>query len=355
MAEEKKEIIHISSFQMETKNFTLGRYDYNEVQQNVITLIQEQLQKYMTKDAKQAEITLDSMGEPFVILDTKDLSGKKDKQEIIEKIEEMYKKPVRFRWRDASWGKNIKTSCPIVIAVHDLVGTTQIRVNYNRWAIPFLIWYGKSIGGTRYDKTISLTIDGKYTKRIYKLLCGWKDMKDSHFDYPLEDFRADFCIPKSYGVSKIRTLLNKAMNEINNSKADVNFNYEFIKDKNAKGKKPIKSIDFKIKWKKTRENMSDAEFQIYNKAYMYLNRCDIDTSKVVSVCDLIADHGLLQLIIDKWEFYEDCVVRGDIWQNGQRYTTAIIRNIMKKLIREELEKRGVDPRQISCLYPKSEK
>lgn len=339
---------------METKNFTLGRYDYNEVQQNVITLIQEQLQKYMTIDAKQAEITLDSMGEPFIEIDTKDLSGKKDKQEIIEKIEEMYKKPVKFRWRDASWGKNIKTSCPIVIAVHDLVGTTKVRVNYNRWAIPFLIWYGTTVGGTRYDKTISLTINGKYTKRIYKLLCSYKDRKE--YCYPIKDFREDFAIPKSYTITNIDNLvLKKAKEEINSSKADVNFDYALVKPEKWKGKKPVIGIKFYITWKKTRENMSDAEFQIYNKAYMYLNRCDIDTSKIVSVCDLLADHALLQLIIDKWEFYEDCVVRGDIWQNGQRYTTAIIRNIMKKLIREELEKRGVDPRQISCLYPKSEK
>lgn len=351
MAEEKKEIIHISSFQMETKNFTLGRYDYNEVQQNVITLIQEQLQEYMTKDARQAEITLDSMGEPFIEIDTKDLSGKKDKQEIIEKIEEMYKKPVKFRWRDASWGKNIKTSCPIVIAVHDLEGTTKIRVNYNRWAIPFLIWYGKSIGGTRYDKTISLTINGKYTKRIYKLLCAYKDKKEYY--YSINEFREDFALPKSYTITNIdKLVLKKAKEEINNSRADVNFDYTLVKPEKWKGKKPVIGIQFYITWKKKRENMSDAEFQIYNKAYMYLNRCDIDTSKVVSVCDLLSDHGLLKLIIDKWEFYEDCVARGDIWLNGQRYTTAIIRNIMKKLIREELEKRGVDPRQIGYLYPK---
>ena len=39
-------------------------------------------------------------------------------------------------------------------------------------------------------------------------------------------------------------------------------------------------------------------------------------------------------------------------QNGQPYTFAILKNVMRKLIREELESRGVDPRQIAFLYPK---
>ncbi len=37
MAEEKKEIIKIPEYQMETKNLTLSKYDYSEVQQNVIS------------------------------------------------------------------------------------------------------------------------------------------------------------------------------------------------------------------------------------------------------------------------------------------------------------------------------
>ena len=64
MAEEKKEIIKIPEYQMETRNLTLSKYDYSEVQQNVITLIQEQLKEYMTKDATEAVVRIDSMGDP---------------------------------------------------------------------------------------------------------------------------------------------------------------------------------------------------------------------------------------------------------------------------------------------------
>ena len=64
------------------------------------------------------------------------------------------------------------------------------------------------------------------------------------------------------------------------------------------------------------------------------------------------DKNLLQLVIDKYNFYDDLVSSGARMPNGQPYTFAILKNVMKKLIREELEKAGIDPRQIACLYPK---
>ena len=157
---EKQEVIPIPEYQLESKNLTLGMYDYSEVQQNVITLIQQQLEKYMTKDAKEAVVRLDSMGEPYIVIDTDEASSKKNKAYVIEEVRKMFDKTITFRWRHPTWGEDIKTTCPIVTAIHDVVGKHYIKVNYNRWAIPFLIWYGKGVGGTVYDKTISLTLQG---------------------------------------------------------------------------------------------------------------------------------------------------------------------------------------------------
>lgn len=351
MAEEKKEIVKIPEYQMETKNLTLSKYDYSEVQQNVITLIQEQLKEYMTKDAKEAEVRIDSMGEPYITIDCNEASKRKSKEYVIAEIEKMFTKPISFRWRDESWGKDIKTICPIVTAIHDVQGTSLVKVNYNRWAIPFLIWYGKDIGGTIYDKTIALTLVGKYTKRIYKLICAYRSKKK--YEYPLDKFREDFAVPKSYKNDKIKTnILDKAKEDINKSNSEVKFDYEFIMEKEGKKKAAAKKILFKIKWNKTRENLNEAENKVYYDVYMKVGRLDIEPSKVVVVCDLLLDKELLQLVIDKYNFYDDMVSRGSRMQNGQPYTFAILKNVMRKLIREELEKRGVDPRQIAFLYPK---
>lgn len=351
MAEEKKEIIKIPSYQMETKNLTLSKYDYSEVQQNVITLIQEQLKEYMTKDAKEAAVRIDSMGEPYITIDCNEASRRKSKDYVIQEIEKMFLKPISFRWRHESWGKDIKTICPIVTAIHDVKSTSLVKVNYNRWAIPFLIWYGKGIGGTIYDKTIALTINGKYTKRIYKLICSYRDQ--NKYEYELDKFREDFAIPKSYNTTRIKeNILDKAKEDIDNSNSEVKFDYEFKMTKEGKKKAKATAIIFKIQWKKTRENLNEQENKVYYDAYTKVSRLDVEPSKVVGICDLLMDKNLLQLVIEKYNFYDDLVASGARMQNGQPYTFAILKNVMKKLIREELEKQGVDHRQIAYLYPK---
>lgn len=354
MTDIKKEIIKIPEYQMETRNLTLSKYDYSEVQQNVITLIQEQLKEYMTKDATEAVVRIDSMGEPYITIDCNEASKRKSKEYVIHEIEKMFLKPISFRWRHESWGKDIKTICPIVTAIHDVENTSCVKVNYNRWAIPFLIWYGKTVGGTIYDKTIALTLVGKYTKRIYKLICSYRDKNT--YEYDLEKFREDFAIPKSYKNDKIRTnILDKAKEDIDNSKSDVKFDYQMKMVKEGKKKAAAKAIIFKIQWKKTRENMNEQESKVFSNAYIKVGRLGIEPSKTVALTDLLMDKNLLQLVIEKYNYYDDLVTSGARMQNGQPYTFSILKNVMRKLIREELEKQGVDPRQIAYLYPKNEK
>ena len=101
--------------------------------------------------------------------------------------------------------------------------------------------------------------------------------------------------------------------------------------------------------------MNEQENKTYYDAYTKVSRLGVEPSKVVGICDLLMDKNLLLLVIDKYNFYDDLVSSGARMQNGQPYTFSILKNVMKKLIREELEKAGIDPREIGFLYPKSEK
>lgn len=353
---EKQEVIPIPEYQMETKNLTLGLYDYSEVQQNVITLIQQQLEKYMTKDAKEAVVRIDSMGEPYIVIDTDEASSKKNKAYVIEEVRKMFDKTITFRWRHPTWGENIKTTCPIVTAIHDVEGKHYIKVNYNRWAIPFLIWYGKGVGGTVYDKTISLTLQGKYTKRIYKLICGYRD-KD-HYDYRIEQFCQDFNLPNSY-KNNITILKNKvletAKRDINATSSDVTFDYEIITERlHPKRKAKAVGIRFFPHWKKTRDNLNQQDQKLYSKCYRIVSICHVPETDIVTICDLLLNNGMMKIVCERWDYYEDRICAGDRMASGQPYTTNIAINSMKKMMREELEKLGVDPRKMSCLYPKGE-
>ena len=350
---EKQEVIPIPEYQLESKNLTLGMYDYSEVQQNVITLIQQQLEKYMTKDAKEAVVRLDSMGEPYIVIDTDEASSKKNKAYVIEEVRKMFDKTITFRWRHPTWGEDIKTTCPIVTAIHDVVGKHYIKVNYNRWAIPFLIWYGKGVGGTVYDKTISLTLQGKYTKRIYKLICSYRD-KD-HYDYDIKQFCKDFNIAKSYTPNKIKNLiLKKAKEDIDMANSDVTFDYEILTVKLGKAKPKADKIRFYPHWKKTRNNLNKEDTKLYSKCYRIISVCNVPETDVVTICDLLLNNGMMKIVCERWDYYEDRICAGDRMASGQPYTTAIAINSMRKMMREELEKLGVDPRKMSCLHPKGQ-
>ena len=350
---EKQEVIPIPEYQLESKNLTLGMYDYSEVQQNVITLIQQQLEKYMTKDAKEAVVRLDSMGEPYIVIDTDEASSKKNKAYVIEEVRKMFDKTITFRWRHPTWGEDIKTTCPIVTAIHDVVGKHYIKVNYNRWAIPFLIWYGKGVGGTVYDKTISLTLQGKYTKRIYKLICSYRDK--AHYDYDIKQFCKDFNIAKSYTPNKIKNLiLKKAKDDIDMANSDVTFDYEILTVKLGKAKPKADKIRFYPHWKKTRNNLNKEDTKLYSKCYRIISVCNVPETDVVTICDLLLNNGMMKIVCERWDYYEDRICAGDRMASGQPYTTAIAINSMRKMMREELEKLGVDPRKMSCLYPKGQ-
>ena len=78
--------------------------------------------------------------------------------------------------------KEIETTGGSVITnIHNIKGTNQIMVNLNPWAIPFLIYYGVGVGGTRYSKGLALGLRGNYTKRIYKIICSQRDRREYYY------------------------------------------------------------------------------------------------------------------------------------------------------------------------------
>ena len=65
------------------------------------------------------------------------------------------------------------------------------------------------------------------TKRIYKMISAYKDK--TRYEYPIETFRKDFNIGKSYSNSQIgKQILEPAMKRIKESNSDVWFDYELI-------------------------------------------------------------------------------------------------------------------------------
>lgn len=68
--------------------------------------------------------------------------------------------------------QTVETFGVVITTVHNIKGTNRVALTLNPWAIPFLLYYGTGVGGTRYGKNIALTLRGNYTKRLYKIIAA---------------------------------------------------------------------------------------------------------------------------------------------------------------------------------------
>ena len=203
---------------------TNARYDFSAAQENVLTLMIDAIQKHMTKEKP---IQTDLFGEPIIVVDTKEL-GANNKSYYWREIDEMRKKDFEFDWVRPTDNKHIKTRGSIITTIHNVRETTLIEVTINKWAIPYLLYWGKGVGGTIFNKVTALTVKGVYAKRLYKLCKRWEDQ--GGFSMPLDELRAMLGIEgryKTIGNLKLR-VLDAAAKELK-ERADVYFSYSLDK------------------------------------------------------------------------------------------------------------------------------
>lgn len=57
-----------------------------------------------------------------------------------------------------TYAKEIETAGTIITTVHDIKKSNKITINFNMWAIPFLMYYGVGVGGTKFNKNLALSV-----------------------------------------------------------------------------------------------------------------------------------------------------------------------------------------------------
>ncbi|WP_418819901.1 replication initiation protein [Phocaeicola sp.] len=234
---------------IQPNNVTFGQYNVSEWQENLLTLIGDKIQKHMTREE---ELPRDLFNQPYVVIMCDEAGGKNNKNKVLKEAIDMLNKRFSFRWLHPKMKKEIETTGGSVITnIHNIKGTNQIMVNLNPWAIPFLIYYGVGVGGTRYSKGLALRLRGNYTKRIYKIICSQRDRREYY--YAISQFRKDLEIPEKHSNNDIdRKILRPAQERIKESGSDVWFDYELICKYPIKGRKPkadtiiftINTLDF---------------------------------------------------------------------------------------------------------------
>lgn len=311
---------------LQPNNMTFGQYDISPIQENILTCIADTLQKHMQK---KIDFQRDIFNQPFVTILCDEAGGERNKPKVIEAAKDLMKKTFEFRWQHPTTKKDIETYGTIISTIHNQKGTNQIDINFNIWAVPFLIYYGTGVGGTLFNKVTALTLRGKYTKRIYKIICSQRDR--TLYKYDLEQFRKDMKIGKSYTNTHIKEkILEPAKEEVNNSSSDVHFDYELKCLNPKKGRKPkADTLMLYIKPVKQRE-ITGGNVVEYNFVYERIKKAlDFPTdSRPVKAMENILNAAKLHDVYERIGFYEDQINLGNM-------TPTHVKNSILKILRED--------------------
>lgn len=310
---------------LQPDNMTFGQFSVSERQDNILTLINEQLQKHMTKEQ---QVPQDLFGEPYVTIKCDEAGGKNNKAAIIKEARDLMKKVFTFRWVHPQIHRTIETSGIIITTIHNEKGTNYIRLNFNKWAIPFLIYYGKGVGGTYYKKSIALSLRGDKTKRIYKIICSQSDQ--TQYDYPIKQFREDFELDPRRDNNYIkRAILEPARDRIKDSGSDVWFDFEMVtKYKKDNGRKPMAdTIRFYIK---SLKNTDGTPQRVRNE---YIHRwlgiaLNYDGYYVEKAWQAIFESPRIDEIYNRFVYWDDQITAGSM-------TREHVKNSICKILRDD--------------------
>jgi len=330
---------------IQPKTMTYAAYDLTAVQEDMLTFITEQLQDFAS--SKASLIRPDLFGQLSVELDTNNFPTlERNKKKMLAQVDDLRKKDFEFSWNShfantpdaramfsdgGSTQDNleVETKGTIITTRHDIKNTSRVILNINPWSIPYLLYYGPKVGGTKYYKEIALGLPSKYSKRIYKMIMDWHTLGDYH-EEPISDFRYCLQIPESYDNNKIKKeILDKAKAEIFASGSHITFDYELITRNysTSKTKKAADTIAFSIKG-----NHIKKDSQQMNEKIMMMMLAEIADKGRNALCEgcakkIIADNKF-DHILSKFKYYNEMV-------QSKRMSKSAYKSTLLKIILEE--------------------
>lgn len=262
---------------------TNARHDFNESQENVLTLMIDAIQKHMTKEKS---IQTDLFGEPMIVIDVSEISSN-NKAHYWNAIDDMRKKDFEFEWLRPTDNRQIKSKGSLITTIHDIKQTSRIEITINKWAIPYLLYWGKGVGGTIFNKTIALTLKGEYTKRLYKLCKRWEDK--GGFSMSIDEFRKMMMLENKYPLlADLKKWVLDTSKERMQNDSDVYFNYSLDK---VGGSRSYNMLHFTIHGnnkRKPKEKKTELYMFVYNMLCIaYPNHVN---SAAQEICDRITEN-----------------------------------------------------------------
>lgn len=316
---------------LQPKSIVFGQYEFSEIQENILTLIIEQLQKFMTKDEVEpmANLSMNLFGQAYIEIDCEEAGGERNKAIVLRNAKDLTNKKVNYTYTSPKDGRVVEHYGNMISAVETIKGTNLVRIIVDNGAIPFLLYYGRGVGATLFDKRIALRLRGSKVKRLYKMICSYADK--GRYEYPIDKFIEDFELGPGYTNKEIKKyIMDVAKKKIDEIGSDVTFDYEMVTlHPLNNGRKP--KADTIVFYIKSAKRKSEQQMNEHNYIYNMLQWVFGYSSDAVKYYDKIIESGQAEHYRKKLEYYDDLVSAG-------KMTPEHAKNTIKKILRDELSK-----------------
>lgn len=306
---------------VQPNSVTNAKHSYDERQENIMTLMIEAIKGELTKVKP---IQTDLFGEPMIRIDTKEVSGN-NKAKYLVSAKGMMQKIVSYEWTNPNTLQNIETHGVLITTVHDIKESSIIELTINKWAIPYLLYWGKGVGGTIFNKSIALTLRGNYTKRLYKLCKRWEDK--GGFAMSLNEFREMLCLGTKYPrTTDLKKRVLEPAKEKMKAAADVYFDYAIIK---VGGSRSYNQVNFSVKGNnKNIEQGKKTEMYVFCYNILSIAYSNIKSTKAQDLCDSISqDVYALESLYTRFKRLKNEL---DVGEKSIEEVSKLIKHIIKE-------------------------
>lgn len=302
-----------------------ARYSLSVMEMNIMYIMVDELQKKMSDDFNGDYV------EEHITIELSRIDKNNNYSRIIKSVKSLMMKSVEFVYNVPNTSK-IKERSTVIISGYDHVKKSQyITIDVPSKISKFLCFIGG--GYTSFQKTIALSLNSVYSKRMYELCCRFNDK--GGYSNSISQFREYLNISseKYQKISHLKTkVLDVAERELQ-KKADFYFSYDLKKS----GRK-FTSISIKIhKNVKVNEKYVGIKQKTYKSVYQFLCRffpTYIDNSALIYT-ENMASNGTLEKANDRFGRLDDHIALG-------LKTKEDVKNLLKTIILKELEGYKVD-------------
>lgn len=218
---------------------TVARYEMSEAEKNILYMVVAQV-KPADKEDKYYQVSVNEMA---TIMGAERLKAEPYRQATRKLMTRVF---------EATLPDGDLLQSTFIASAQFKKGTDIIEIELSRKVRPFYVDLNQRF--TKIQLVAAISLNSAYAKRVYELLCMYKNMKNKTFKRDLTEIKTMLnVIDSKTGKDSYsnwtrfqKNVLDIAIKEINGH-TDVTFNYKPIYgDRPGRGRKPVEQVEFEV-------------------------------------------------------------------------------------------------------------